>query len=322
MAALIAYLRLRGILISRLLRELGWPRLVVLGFVLVTVVGRALVMAASHPQAQWLVPLATVALLASAHRQRDDFRFLIISAPQCRQWLAVEFLLWALPIATLLLVFQDWGAVGLTLAVAPFVALVPPVRAPRGELHRARSVVRSEAFEWVSGLRAGGALAWAVLLAGALWQHEAPIGPVLALGAWLLVAVAYYGLPEPLTMLALDARTPRQFLRRRLLLGLGYSALSASPFLWLLGTGPAGWGGAVVVALVWLGLVTLIILTKYAFYPNALHIRSTQGLVVCIAMALPGHPAYPVLMLVAAGGLIWQSQRCLRAVLRREPTFD
>jgi hypothetical protein len=34
-----------------------------------------------------------------------------------------------------------------------------------------------------------------------------------------------------------------------------------------------------------------------------------------VALAMPGHPAYPVLLLVAVGGLIWQSQRRLRAVL-------
>ncbi len=46
-----------------------------------------------------------------------------------------------------------------------------------------------------------------------------------------------------------------------------------------------------------------------------MHIRITQALVVGVALALPGNPVYPVLLLVAAGGLIWQSQRRLRTVL-------
>ena len=40
-----------------------------------------------------------------------------------------------------------------------------------------------------------------------------------------------------------------------------------------------------------------------------------QALVVGVALALPGNPVYPVLLLVAVGGLLWQSQRRLRLVL-------
>ena len=141
---------------------------------------------------------------------------------------------------------------------------------------------------------------------------------MLALVGWLLVLIPSYGTPEPVTMLVLAARTPRQFLGRRLGLGLGYAALTAAPLLWILGVGPAGPGAAVGVAVVWLGLLGLLIFTKYAFYPNATHIRTTQALVVGVALLLPMHPAYPVLLLVAVGGLIWQSQRRLRRVLGGE----
>ncbi|MDQ2793656.1 MAG: hypothetical protein M3Y12_06560, partial [Bacteroidota bacterium] len=127
--------------------------------------------------------------------------------------------------------------------------------------------------------------------------------------------LACYGTPEPATMLVLAARTPRQFIRRRLGLGVGYAALTAGPFFWLLAAGPAGVGGTVAVAVGWLGLVALLMLTKYAFYPTAMHIRTTQALVVGVALTLFAHPVYPVLLLVAVGGLIWQSQRRLRAVL-------
>jgi hypothetical protein len=164
-------------------------------------------------------------------------------------------------------------------------------------------------------MRAGGSWVWPVLLAAAIWQHERPLGPLLALGGWLLVVLGCYAVPEPITMLAVAARKPGPFLRRRLLLGLTYAALTAAPLGWLLATGPAGLAGAVAVSLAWLGLVALIILTKYAFYPNALHIRTTQALVVGIALALPGNPVYPPLLAAVAGGLIWQSRRRLRAVL-------
>lgn len=310
-----AYLAMRRKLIGRLLLEVGWLRLALLLPTMLAALGQGLVLASTHPVAQWAVPLLTFLTLAPAHRQRADLRFLVISAPHLRRWLAVEYGLMALPIAVALAVFHDWGAALFTVTLAPLAALLPPARDSQRTQHRARSLFRSEAFEWVSGLRAGGLWAWPVLLAGALWQHASPLGPGVALVAWLLVLLACYGTPEPVTMLVLAARTPRQFIWRRLGLAVSYAALTAAPFFWLLAVGPAGVGGAVAVAAFWLGLVVLLVLTKYAFYPNAVHVRTTQALVVGVALTLFAHPVYPVLLLVAVGGLIWQSQRRLRAVL-------
>lgn len=315
MTALRAYLAMRTKLLGRLLREVGWLRLGLLLPVLLAALGRGLVMAGRHPQAQWAVPLLVGGQLAAAHRQRADLRFLATSAPHFRRWLAVEYGLVALPVAAVLAAFQDWGSALLTVALAPLAAWLPPARDSQRTRLRARSLFRSEAFEWVSGLRAGGLWLWPGLLAGALWQHASPLGPGAALLAWLLVLLACYGTPEPVTMLVLAARAPGPFLRRRLALGVGYAALTGAPFFWLLATGPAGGAGAAAVAVFWLGLVALLMLTKYAFYPNAVHLRTTQALVVAVALLLFADPVYPVLLLVAAGGLIWQSQRRLRAVL-------
>ena len=315
MLSLRAYLHLRRLLAGRLLREIGWLRLAFLGMMLGVAVGRAMVLAAAHPRWQWAVPGLAALSLASAHRQRADVHFLATSAPAYRRWFAVEYCLGALPIAGVLGAFGDWGAAALTLLLASAVAALPPARESRSTRQRARSLFRSEAFEWVSGMRTGGVWVWPLLLGLAVWQRSSPLGPVLALAGWLLVAAACYGTPEPVTMLVLAARTPRQFLGRRLALGLGYGALTAAPLLGLLAIGPAGPGAAVAVGLVWLGLLSLLILVKYAFYPNGVHIRVTQGLLMSVALAMVGHPAYPVLLLVAVGGLIWQSQRRLRAVL-------
>ena len=310
-----AYLFLRFRLLGRELREIGWVRLALLVPVLLAAVGRGLVVAATHPVAQWVVPIIVALLLAAGHRQRADLRFLATSAPRHQRWLAVEYALWALSVAMVLAFFKDGGAAMLTLGLAPWAAWLPAAREGESTQEHGRSIFRSEAYEWVSGWRAGGGWAWLVLLAGAAWQHETPLGPILALGGWLLVVLASYGIPEPLGMMVLAGRTPRQFLGRRLILGLGLAALTAAPFLWLLAVGPAGASGAVAVGVVWLGLLGLIILTKYAFYPNVLHIRSTQALLVGVALTMVGHPVYPVLLLVAVGGLIWQSQHRMQDVL-------
>ena len=302
-------------LLGRILQEIGWVRLAFLAPVVVAALGRVLLLAGPHPQGRWVLAIGMAALVASAHRQRDDLRFLAISAPRYRAWLAVEYVLWALPVVVGLLGFRAWGAAVLTLALVPWVAWLPAARDASRTQRRPRSIFRSEAFEWVSNWRRGVWLLWLVLLVGAVWQRSSPLGPVVALVVWLLASAAAYGMPEPVSMLTVAARTPGRFLGRRLVLGWCYGGLTALPFLWLLYQGPAGRGGALAVAVAWLTLLGMVILTKYAFYPNALHIRTIQGLVMAVAVALPGHPVYPALLLAALGGLIWQSQRRLRSVL-------
>jgi hypothetical protein len=315
----LAYLRLRLRALGRLAREIGWLRLVLVLPLLALGLMQALLQASGHPVGRWAVPPLVAAQLLAAHRQRDDYRFLASVAPGFRAWLAVEYVLVGLPVALLLVVLHAPGPAVLLLGLMSLVAWAPPARGDRASRHRWRSPFRSEVFEWVSGIRAAQGLAlWPVLLALAVWQRASALAPVGALVVWVLVLLAHYGTPEPPTMLLLAARSPKQFLRRRLMLGLGYATGTAAPFWVLVGVGPAGWGAAVAVALFWLALVTMLILTKYAFYPVAHHIRSTQGLVLAVSLLGAWHPAYPPLMLVIAGGLVWQSQRRLREVLGNE----
>jgi hypothetical protein len=314
--ALRAYLALRWRLLGRLLREIGWLRLALLGPLLGLALLQGLVVLSGYPAGRWLVPLLAGWSVATAHRQRADAQFLASIAPDCRPWLAIEYALLVLPVALGLLAQRAPGAAGLTLVLAALAAWVPAAKAAVATRHRWRSPLRSEAFEWVGGMRATkGLVIWPVLVGLAGWQRALPLVPVAALVVWLLVVVACYGEPEPVTMLAVAARTPEQFLRRRLALGLGYAAATALPFWLLLGLGAAGWGGTVAVAAFWLVLLSMVIMAKYSFYPNATHLRTTQALVVGLALLGAMHPAYPPLLLVALGGLRWQSLRRLQVIL-------
>ncbi|WP_375418011.1 hypothetical protein [uncultured Hymenobacter sp.] len=310
---LLAYLRLRARVVSRQLRELGWWRLVLLGALLLAFAGGALRQAAQHPRGQWAVPLVLLGLVWSAHRRRPDLVFLRAAGPDFRLGLAAEYALLALPVAGALLALgAGVGAGLLTLILPSLAALAGPARERTPRLRRPRSLFRSEAFEWVSGMRGvGGGLWWLALLAGALWQHATPLGPVLALAGWLLVVLSCYGTPEPATMLLLAARRPESFLRRRLVLALGYAALTAAPFGWLLATSPAGPGAAGGAAGLLLVLTGLLILIKYAFYPNGFLIRFSQGIVIGFVLSQPGNPVYPPLLAALLGGLLWQSRRRL-----------
>ena len=310
-----AYLWLRLRALGRLAREVGWLRLALLLPLLGLALLQALVVAAGYPLGRWAAPLVLAGSLLQAHRQRADMRFLAAAAPGFQRWLAAEYVLLGTPIAGLLLALHAAGPAALLLGLAALVGWAPPARESRATRHRWRSPFRSEAFEWVSGMRAAHALLlWPLLLAGAVWQRATLLGPLGALVVWLLAVLACYGTPEPLPMLAVAARSPGGFLRRRLALGLALAAGTAAPFWVLLGS----WRLALAVGLYWLGLVALGILAKYAFYPQAFQARMVQALVLGVALFLVGHPAYPPLLLVIVSGLIWQSRRRLRAALGEE----
>ena len=102
MSSIQAYLHLRVRLLLRLLREIGVVRLALLGPLLALALARGMVLALTHAGFEWAVPLLTAQLLAAAHRGRADLRFLAISAPGFRRWLAVEYALVALPLALVL----------------------------------------------------------------------------------------------------------------------------------------------------------------------------------------------------------------------------
>ena len=308
-----AYLRLRGRVLGRQLRELGWWRLLLVGAFLLAFAGLLFTQLSLDPRGRWLVPLAVAGLGWSVQRRRDDLRFLAAANPDFRLGLAAEYACWGLPGAGALLTLGSVGPALLTLALAALAAWAPAAAAPRARQHRPRSLFRSEAFEWVSGMRAAGGLwLWLALLAGALWQRQTPLGAALALAGWLLVVLSCYGTPEPSTMLLLGARRPGQFLGRRLALGLGYAGLTAAPFGWLLAAGAAGPVAALVAAGLLLALTALLILIKYAFYPNVFLIRFSQGIVLAFVLSQPGNPIYPVLLAVLLAGVVWQCRRRLR----------
>lgn len=308
-----AYFLLRWLVLSRQLVELGWWRPLLLAPVLLAAVGNALVVLSRHPTAQWLLPLVVFFLTVSQHRRRSDLVYLRITAPDFRQWLAAEYVLWSMPVVVVLLGFGRLDVVALAVVLVPLAAWVPPAQARTSTLHQ-RSVFRSEAFEWVSGFRQTGAgWVWGGLMLAAGWWHQYPLAPALALGAWVLTVSALYATPEPSTMLLPALRQPSQWLWRRVALGLLYFVLTAAPFAWLVGAASAGWGGAAALLLWGMAVLIMVVLARYAFYPHALLVRLTQGAIVAVACLLFGHPVYPVLLLVAFFGLIWKSCRQLSA---------
>lgn len=306
-----AYLRLRARVVGRQVRELGWWRLVVLGLLLGVALARALVLAAGSASMAWLVPVAVGVLLASAHRRRNDLPFLQLAVPHPQQWMALEYALLAGPVALALLALGRPAPVLPTVLLAAGAAWVPAAAADSATRRRP-SVFRSVAFEWVSGARRGLLLAWLGLLVGAVYARHTAAGPAAALVLWLLLLAPMYGTPEPWQQLLPVLRSPAAWLRGRVGWGLLYFGLTSAPLAWVLAGSPAGRGGAVAL-LAWSALVlTMLILAKYTFYPQAMLGQLAQAGVLVVALSIVGsNPAFVALLLACFLGLLWKSARRL-----------
>jgi hypothetical protein len=306
------YLRLRLRLLARLLRELGWWRLVGLGTLLLLVLGRALLLATARQQLAWLVPLAVGALILSLHRSRADTGFLQLSAPEFRGWLAAEYALLSLPVALVLL---GRGRVLFALLVpllAATVALAPVAAVSAGQ-KPARSLFRSVAFEWVSVARRWWlGLGWVVLLAVAVATRGTATGPALAIVSWLFLLLETYGPAEPLMWLLPALGQPGAWLRNRIGWAWLYFGLTIAPMAFVMLRGPAGTGGTLGL-LAWCAVVlAMLVMAKYAFYPHARLSRLTQAGAVLVAVAILGsNPAYVALLIACFLGLILKSRQRL-----------
>ncbi|RPD48614.1 hypothetical protein DNI29_08345 [Hymenobacter sediminis] len=306
------YLLLRARLLGRLLRELGWWRLLLLGTLLGLSTVRALVVAAGSPTVVWVVPVVVAGLAWSFHRQREDITFLELMAPRFRPWLAAEYALLTLPVVLLLLGLGRVEAAGLTVALTAAVALAPPAKDKAGRFRRG-SLFRSVAFEWVGGSRRGWLpLLWLALLGAAAATRYTATGPVLAIIGWLLVLLEVYGPAEPWTLLLPVLHARGQWLRSRVGWGLLYFGLTVAPLAAVLALSPAGVGGTIAL-LFWCAVVlTMVVLAKYAFYPHATLSRLTQAGAVVVGLSVVGsNPAYSALLAACFLGLMLKSYRRL-----------
>lgn len=292
--------------------ELGWWRALLLLFIGAGALAQLLRVLGQYPAAQWALPPLLLLSVAGAHRQRPDLAFLQLSAPLFRRWLLGEYALLGLLGAAPLLAFGYWLSALLTVLLPPLAAWLPPAAERTARRHR--SPLRAEAFEWVSGMRRRlGWLLWLALLAGAAWQRQQSMGPLLGLVGWLLVVVSFYDTPEPELMLLTAARSPGQWLRARLGWAWLHFGLTAAPFLGLMALGPAGGGGAVLLAGWSLLVLTMVVLAKYTFYPNVTILRYAQSGVVALSFLILAHPpVYGSLLTAALLGLIWRSRYRLR----------
>ncbi|RTQ52458.1 hypothetical protein EJV47_05450 [Hymenobacter gummosus] len=305
------YLLLRLRTQARQWAELGWWRALLLLFIGAGAGAQLLRLLAAHPAAQWVLPPLVLLAVAGAHRQRTDLQFLQLTAPQYRRWLLGEYALLGLLAAAWLLPFGYWSGAGLRVLLPPLAAWLPPAAERIARQHR--SLVRAEAFEWVSGLRRRlGWLLWLALLAGAAALRQHTAAPAGALAAWLLVVVSFYDTPEPLPMLLTGARSPAHWLRARVGWAAVYFTLTAAPLLALLVLSPAGWAGAALLLGWSLTVLTMVVLAKYTFYPHLTILRYAQAGVVALGLLILADSVYVALLAAVLVGLLWRSRYRLK----------
>jgi len=307
MQAIQHYLGLRLKILARQLAELGWLRLLLLAPLLVAACGQAVRLIGHHPVGQWVLPVMGISSCLSMHRQRRDLAFLQSVAPHYRRLLLVEYALWQLPLWVVLACYKAWLPLLLSVALLPLIPYVAKPRAEQGAGRR-KSLVHSELFEWVSGYRRTSAwLVWGVGVGVAIWQRHNTVA-ALVLILWALLLTFFYKTPEDPVMVLQYPLKLNAFLRRKVGLALTAYVLTSLPYVVLIGTGAAGWGGALAV-LLW-GAVTLamVVLAKYAFYPHA---SVVQVGVVALALLIVVNSFYLVLLAAAFAGLVWKSQRHL-----------
>jgi hypothetical protein len=201
------YLRMRLRTQTRQWAELGWWRAGLLLLILVGAASQLLRLLWLHPTAQWALPPVLLLSVAGAHRQRQDLTFLQLTAPQYRRWLVGEYGLAGLLGAAFLLPGGYWLSAALAVLLPPLAAALPA--ATERTAPNRRSLVRAEAFEWVSGLRRRrGWLLWLLLVGPTVALRQYTAASALGLAAWLLVTVSFYDVPEPVPMLLGAARSP------------------------------------------------------------------------------------------------------------------
>ncbi|UOQ70618.1 hypothetical protein [Hymenobacter cellulosilyticus] len=111
-----AYLRLRLRVLGRLLVEVGWVRLLLLGGLLVVTGGKLIELLLSKPHLQWAGPTLGLLMSWSGYRQRTDLGFLQIVSPRYKSWLSVESALLLVPVWGVLLGLGYLGAALATIA--------------------------------------------------------------------------------------------------------------------------------------------------------------------------------------------------------------
>ncbi|HLR24390.1 MAG TPA: hypothetical protein VK112_00895 [Fodinibius sp.] len=268
MAKQIAYLMvLRFKMGIRLIKDLGWPR------VLVLLIFFAVMMMNLFTQqgvyAQWSMAFLGCTITGFIHFRRRDIFFLRSVSYDYRFLLAAEYLLVTSPLL-LMLLYNGVFVAGILLIC--FLSILPFFNTAKTNQFRNKEAAKfpallMQAYEWTAGLRKNGiGIALVIILGFGLVSvhYLVPLASIFGLTA---IVASFYSKSEPSRFIQLTADSPSSFLLKKVSRGIGLYVLCTLPL----------WAATIAVypakmwytALFWLAnnlLLVAVITAKYALF--------------------------------------------------------
>jgi hypothetical protein len=222
-------------------------------------------------------------LLLGYHIQRKDYRMICIAAHSPWPIFATDYLLVAIPLATIAVLHRHWLAAAAMIATAVLTGMIKP---PRRRIvgFPVPAYIPIEAFEIRSGIRRSGgmmlafyALAWATV-----W---APIAPLLFLWLCLFIMADFYRDGESTAILCSSERDAVRLLGRKLKIAAIFWSLAIAPVCIASAViNPQFWGIYAGFGLLSILNACLFPLAKYARYaPN-----ERKGVPIAVGMSMIG----------------------------------
>jgi hypothetical protein len=238
----------------------------------------------SQYAAYLLLGLSLPAFGRLADQRRNDFLKIQFHRKTYRSIRAAENLLLAGPFLVLFLLRGHWEVAVLQLTVSVIAGVIPK---PQWVNRTVPTPFSWQPFEFAIGFRK----TWLVYLGCcflALMGHLAANFSLMVFAMVLpaLVAMSYYGKPEPGFFIWVHAFTPREFLHRKLRIAARHGILLLLP-LWVycLLVFPDQWWLSSLLVLLAMSYLQLMVVAKYAAYPEEIDLR--RAFIMAIAMALP-----------------------------------
>lgn len=262
------FLGLRCKMTYRLIRPLGWFRIIVL-LLFMAGLATSMVQLISGEYGPWYLVTTFAVLLVSIQFSRKDRNKLRSLRLEPFMIFVAEYLVLAAPVIVLLLFNSAFFPAQTVLFLCPAVAWIPAMIVLPERKSLRISLINTSRFpyEWISGLRKRGIVLFFLLAAGvvASWLHIVA-GWILTVILTCLV-VFFYMHCEPEAYIRHTANSPLAFIVKKLEQGIGYYILiSAAVWAVLIFNYPSQWVYTGLILLANLLLLITITIGKYAFY--------------------------------------------------------
>ncbi|MTB53563.1 hypothetical protein [Lewinella sp. W8] len=231
-----------------------------------------------------LLAFGTIPLAQLGGQARNDFLFLQFHQSTYRKIRLAENGLLVAPFLLFFLVRGLWGMAFLQLLLGLVMVFLPALSSVNRVLPTPFS---REPFEFAVGIRKTwfGYLGCCFL---AVMGHQSDNYSLMVFAMVLpaFVAMGYYGKPEPAFFLWIHTLSPQDFLNRKLRMAARHAFILLLPLLlYVLYAFPEEWWLTLSLTLLGLAYILLMVVAKYAAYPEEIDLR--RAFLMAVAMIIP-----------------------------------